>query len=118
MYIIILNIIGAIIIAVTVLIVSNKIILKRALNKFIVPDLTKKGLKLNSIQPAGFLQKGQFKKEKIHLRPFTLGYPVYNKYYNLEYSSVNDESGSILVTARISVAFFFVYKIEYSHPLN
>lgn len=116
MDIIILNLIGAVAISLTVLIVGNKLLMKKALNKFIIPDLTRNGFKLEQVHALGFLRKGQFKKEEVHLRPFMLGYPVFHNYVNLDYSNMNDKSIK-QVTAKISVALFIVYKVEYSHPL-
>jgi hypothetical protein len=117
MYIVVANIVGAIVIALIIIILSNKLIQQKALNKYIIPELTKYGFKLAKIKPLMFLKKGQFKTEKIHLRPFTLGYPIYYSYYDITYVTLKDENVKFHVTARVSVFLLVVYKIEFSHSL-
>jgi hypothetical protein len=118
MGVLILNIIGAAIVAIVVWYVSHKVIIKKALKKFIIPDLVRNGYRLNRLRSAGFLQKGDFKKEKTFLRPFTLGYPLYHKYVNLSCSRIDSADENFEVMAKISVAFFIVYKVEYSRPFD
>lgn len=117
MDVIILNAIGGLLILISISVVSGKLIVRRALRKFIVPDLTQRGYRLDKVKVLSFLSKGQFKKEKLHLRPFTLGYPVHSRYLNLDYSSLENDRKNLQVTARVSVFLVFVYKVEYSHSL-
>ncbi|HRE68271.1 MAG TPA: hypothetical protein PLM56_19285 [Cyclobacteriaceae bacterium] len=118
MLVVVANIFGAIVIAITVLILTSKLIKKRTINKYIIPELAKHGLKLNKIQPLGFLDKGQFKTEKIHLRPFTLGYPIYDYYYNVTYVRLKDENVEFQITVKVSVFLLIIYRVEFSRPLK
>lgn len=117
MEIIALNIVGAILLAVLLLAVNNRFIRNQAIKRFVIPDLERGGYELNDVTSVKFLQTGQFRNEKIHIRPFTRGYPVYSKYVDLTYSKPTGESRSLKVTAKISVVLLFVHKVEYSHPL-
>lgn len=95
-------------------VMTRRAIIKKAINKFIKPELEEKGLSLIDYKWAGFLSTGYF--------PNDFGFTIMNKNGSASNSFYTDISyqnrGEIKrVTARIDTFMFKINKITYSSEL-
>jgi hypothetical protein len=91
------------------------LIIKRAVNKYVIPKLQSQGLIFIRSKWAGFFSVGDFKKDKLSFRPsFTGGSPLISLYVYIYY-----EDSNLLkrTTIRIDTLFLFIRKVAFTSDL-
>jgi hypothetical protein len=91
----------------------HKFVIKKAINRFIRPDLQAKGLAFVEYKWLGFFNRGDFKNDAFVLIPsLTFGYPVTSIYIDVFYSNGPKKER---MTVRIDSSLLFIRKVLYSH---
>jgi len=85
-----------------------KLITKRALNRYILPKLKEQGYSFVESKYPGFLNTGDFNESVLQILPFTQGIYI-TAYQNIYYL---DQNQKLRTTARITVLFGFIQKVE------
>ena len=88
-----------------------RLIVKKALRKFIEPKLTEKGLTFVDYKWPGLLSNGDFKPDDITFIMNKNGNIFNSSYAYIFYKDGNDTKK---VTARIDTTFWFINKVMYS----
>ena len=106
--------IGASIILINVYL--HKLVINRALTKFIIPHLNENGLTFVNYKSVGFFKFGDFKpKDEVTFWPFmATGSPVQSIYIYVFYKEGETEKR---VTVKINVLLLFIKKVIYSGEL-
>jgi len=91
----------------------NKIIIHKAVNKFIRPTMIAKGFCFLHTKSVGLFRSGGF-EEEFSPRPFMLGYPVVSIYVYVYYTT--QDQTNYRMTAKISSFLIFPFKVEYLTP--
>lgn len=105
---------GAITLAFIINIVIYKVILRKALRKFIVPYLNDLGYHLERTKFIGLFGTGDLKRKVFSVRPLMpTGSPVISMYI---YLYIRSEAGvAKRITARLTSIFLWVKSVEYSN---
>lgn len=95
-----------------------KMLVRRAVVKYIKPYLAEKGYEIDSVSFVGFLKTGDFKeKGGFALRPFMLGYPIHSTYIYVFYRDKNRDGSVSRMTAKIRGLLLFIRGVDYSSKL-
>lgn len=89
-------------------------IVKRALRKYIEPELNKNGYTFIEYKWPGLFSSGDFKQMKISLITNKYGGILNVSYVDIYYEAGNDTKK---VTAKISTTLFFISGVSYSNEL-
>ena len=97
----------------------RKMIINRALRKFIIPALKEKGFTYQSYKSVGLFSIGDFTRINDDGMEFTFiisngGSPYHSFYFNVFYTTA---TGNTHVTAKVNTFLFFIQKIKYSSEL-
>ena len=91
---------------------TYRMVVKKALRKYIEPKLTEQGLLFVEYKWPGLLSKGDFKNENFS---FTImnrnGRASFSSYADIFYKRLNDTKK---VTVRIDTTFLIINKVSYS----
>lgn len=112
-------ILGTVVLMLTVNVLIYKLIVDRAVKKYINPYLSILGYKIDKVKFAGLFQIGDFKRKGSPLRPFMFGgYPIHSTYIYVFVKTNDPNNNPVRITARIISLFLFIRKVEYSNNLN
>ncbi|MDB5091417.1 MAG: hypothetical protein JWR09_5411 [Mucilaginibacter sp.] len=93
------------------------LIIKRAIRKYVIPDLTRNALDYISYKALGIFQSGDFEgKEKRTFSPIVSknGSPAADVYFYIFYKSGIEQKR---VTVKVETLFFVIRKVKYSKEL-
>jgi hypothetical protein len=92
-----------------------RLIVKKALRKFIEPKLSEKGLTFVEYKWPGLLSNGDFKADDISLTIMNKNGNVSNSSY--AYIFYKDGNKTKKITARIDTTFWFINRVIYSSEI-
>jgi hypothetical protein len=92
-----------------------RLIVKKALKKYIEPKLTQRGLLFIDYKWPGLFSSGDFKDQALTITIMNKNGNIFNSVYTYVYYKESNETKKI--TARIDTIFWFIKKVTYSSDL-